>query len=201
MGGEPLPKKYEVYRNGSLLERFELFSDLRKKLEELISEALKVERKLDELPFISLQEYEDDEENLEMYLHTDTYGELDESLIGFLNDKGITDTDVLLALKEWLGIEIKIFQKNLYCFPFNYYVVYEDEEGLFYFEVIDRVENVLTVSTYKNSNEDWGNVETAKRELEIKVDTEKNEYYDYQYIEIEGRRIYANEYYNPHERG
>lgn len=60
-------------------------------MEEILAEGLKKEKKLSVLPFISLQEF-DEEEDIEMYLHTDTYGELEEYLIEFLNDKGVTDS-------------------------------------------------------------------------------------------------------------
>lgn len=324
-------KRYEIFKNGSLLESFTSLPDLREKLEDILSEAIRREKNLEEAPFISLQESEDDEEGIEIYLHTDTYGELDEDLIDFLNENGFTDIDVLLPFKAWLDVEVRIdkkkwlqeeiskrnlldpqkikltiiesyqdqleemgretlsgikgfpnnvslfsegiewemtyvqpkdissivsdgvehiedlaltvdefltgyfydmlmekyseyliinidvytdpedwikeygddedSQKNLYCFPYNEYVVYKNEEGMFYFEVLDRTENILSVSTYRTNNEDFGNVETGKRELELKIDTEKDKYYNYQFVEIEGRRIYANEYYNPFEGG
>lgn len=115
-------KKIEVFQNGSLVDSFEELTDAREKVEEILAEGLKKEKKLSEIPFISLQEF-DNEEDIEMYLHTDTYGELEEDLIEFLNDKGITDSDALKGMKEWLGVEVRldmgseskkeIFQKDI----------------------------------------------------------------------------------------
>jgi hypothetical protein len=115
-------KKIDVFQNGSLVDSFEELTDAREKVEEILAEGLKKEKKLSEIPFISLQEF-DDEEDIEMYLHTDTYGELEEDLIEFLNDKGITDSDALKGMKEWLGVEVRldmgseskkeIFQKDI----------------------------------------------------------------------------------------
>lgn len=103
--------KYQIHQNGSLVESFEALSDAREKLEEIISAGLKNEKKLEEYPFISLQESEDEEE-VEIYLHTDTYEELEEHLIEFLNSVGVTDYDVLKGAKQWLGIELKVMDKS-----------------------------------------------------------------------------------------
>lgn len=71
--------------------------DMREKVEELLEEKLGF--------FVSLQENVDDDE-IEIYIHTDAYEDLEEEQLSILDEKSITEDDSKEVIEKLLNIKI-----------------------------------------------------------------------------------------------